>query len=724
MVGLTALLLCLRLVSTADSTSGDLSEYIIGVVEEELSQHPRGAHADDLAHRVETRLREFLDDQTTEFVEDAIRMIQAGTPAQPAPQPTTNGEQDEEAVDYSDEAFAELEAPTAAAQQQQPTERMEDTGIEISGGTKRKRGSEDDPDEPTLSHVEDDSHASKRVRADRPGGSSAARPKRPCFDFQRRGTCQRGVSCPFEHAPRTANPQSQQQRPSGMLPYQQGLPQSYPMMAGHPMPMMPHMQPMPGMQSLTPQQLWQQQQMSMQMQLQAQYTQQQQQQQQQQHQQHPGGGLLPLSMVQDDDTEIMLTGGGPKSSSSSRGGFTPRGASSARGGRGGGLGFASGGPHVVPHGSTAPRFIKASTNEMEAGGIAETHHAEEKHEPRHSTPQQQQAQDEDDEEATAMDGSEVVKYMPPGGAKIPFTYAPQPVRGGRGGLRGGRGGARGGFLNASGSADATKLFVSNVPKELCNLVSLSGHFAQFGEVTSLKVIGDSAAIVQMATPASAQAAVSSEKAVLDNRFIEVAWAKHEGTTKQPYATKTFHKPFYAAAPANNGSSSTVPAPLSALEVAKALMASKAEAAATASADVSAAPETSESTSELAAASTTQPATPAKSTASDLEAMKAKLRQQILQKQLASQKEIMQKLVAEKDTLSLPEKKALMAKLSALKAEQAGNVAAASAAPPSTSSAHTPAAAVAPKSALAVVAELRAKQAAAAAAAKEAAATEA
>ncbi|MDO9333841.1 MAG: hypothetical protein Q7T57_04890, partial [Dehalococcoidales bacterium] len=251
----------------------------------------------------------------------------------------------------------------------------------------------------------------------------------------------------------------------------------------------------------------------------------------------------------------------------------------------------------------------------------------------------------------------------------------------------------------------------------CTLMALSPHFAQFGNITSFKVLGDSAALVQMSTPAEAAAALHSEKAVLGNRFIQVEYAKGEGAPANFTTTSSHHpKPSYGKPFNQSAASASAPAPLSALEVAKALMATHSTPAAALDATAGDAASTSEGPATAPAA-----VTPKSTAAADLQAMKARLQQQLLNKQLAAQRDLQQRLTNERDTLTIAEKQALMSKLAIISAEV--KQAKQQGAPVATThtATWTPAAVAAappaPKlSALEVVRQMREKQAAAAAAA--------
>jgi hypothetical protein len=645
--------------------------------------------------------------------------------------------------------------------------RRGDDDDEHEAGQKRKRDDESAETDPLADTT--DAQAAKRARgaaaAAAAGGSAGAaataagrngRPSKPCFDFQRFGNCRRGASCFFEHVPRDSQAQSSQQQPQlGHFPLPGQQPQWLP-----PGGMMSSMQRQQQMMAMQMQQQMQQQQMLM----------------QQQQQPPPQSQTLHTIRVMDDDeTEIPLTGRGAHVTAAAshglldggRGGsFMGRGG--GRGGRGG-LGFIQqrGGGMALPPGSgtfvpfsyanssAAPapqqsqqRFVSASSAEMPASSADHTADAERKDVSADASGAAQQAAQQRDngggEEAADVGGDEDdgppilsnEEYMASLAARGTFDRAARG--GGRGGARGGargggRGGARGGFggdggVNGGGGHDhSCKLFLTRVPAELNSLVALAPHFAQFGEIVSIKIVGEDRALVQMGSHAEALAALNSPQAVLGNRFIQVEWARHDGgggganvahgagqshqrefKQRQPH----FHAPqqFVRAQQQQQQQSdphSVAPpppaAPLSAIDVAKALAKTNAASAAS-----------SQSESELAASSTPA-AAPA---ASSAEAKMAALKALLLQKQLATQKELLAKLTASNSTLTTVEKQALMKRIAALNDEIKGAKAGASAA-----AAHKPAAAAAGPatppaklSALEVVARMKAAKAAAAAAA--------
>jgi hypothetical protein len=567
-------------------------------------------------------------------------------------------------------------------------------------GSSHKRKREDD----LTDTAGDDTQSNKRTR----GGSTAAtagrngRPTRPCHDWQRFGNCKRGASCFFAHEPKSSQSHSQQSTSHFASPL--------------PMPAMPLISGQWNPQQI---QMQQQQMAAMHMQMQQQFLMQQQggmhqqqQQLQQTHNQPSTHAPRRIATMDEEELEIPLTGRGAHpthgapvpsvsaplhiaatadmvAASAVRGGFAARGA--ARGGMGG-LGFqqARGGISNVPVSNMIPfsygsgihaseqKFVSASSPELPASHFPVEHKEEsltgddaqeggiatEVNNSRDAQSRRGDDVDEDGGEPPIVSSEEYFASLPQRGAFGRGGARGGATRGGRGGRGGGRGGGfagsdAGNNAISGGNESGTRLFLTQVPAELNSLVSLSQHFAQFGSIQSIKKLGDDRAIVEMGSHAEAKAARDSPQAILGNRFIQVDWARGDGTPapthnknqqqSQPRKSKPhFHPPPPQPSPPPASTHIDVAppaAPLSAVEVARALMKSN---AAKSQPTNSSLPQSNDVAT------------------SDKSASLAALKAQLLQKQLTTQKELLARLTgAEKDTLPLEEKRAIMTRLSTL-----------------------------------------------------------
>ncbi|KAL4160805.1 hypothetical protein PRNP1_001365 [Phytophthora ramorum] len=127
--------------------------------------------------------------------------------------------------------------------------------------------------------------------------------------------------------------------------------------------------------------------------------------------------------------------------------------------------------------------------------------------------------------------------MPP-----PHMMMPHPM-GGRGqffppGGRGGRGG-RGGYFAGHGGKDGesgeakTTLHVRHVDPKYVNMTMLSLHFSKFGNVVNVQMRPSAkCAFVQYATEEEAKKAFHSPLPVCNNRFISFKWARHDAQSPE------------------------------------------------------------------------------------------------------------------------------------------------------------------------------------------------
>ena len=779
-------------------SSAGLSEYIQSLLDSAVAEVGIG---DELTEKLNEQLQEFLEDSTRDFVDSILHLIRqdatgsASSPPSATPVPSARDQhvahaQEEEEVDYEESLYpvevvheSQLSnavdsnvdsIPSAAIKSSPPSDDIAvDDELMSSSESRRKRKRRDDDDD-------DDSSNRSKVDAAVPSSSKRpftdrTRPRKPCFDFQRRGHCSRGDNCHFEHATSIQTQQSnrnhhqqqqQQQQHAPLLPHPHmtsahpnvmptGFEQSF-MQAGA-YPAGPFV---PNPQVFQPHAPWMQQQhqqqMAMQMAMQQQYIMQQ---HQLSHAQHPASSNSV-------DTEITLTGPSSVRSSPPQVTVRPTGNGPSDSNTRVGIGFVQPRSHqfqptssssssaASTHSEPTQRFVRAQQPEMEAtfkpqtsAGTEEEKSTKVDDDPSHPDDDYQDVDD-------TADGRKRHRPLTGAGASIPFSYPTPSLTRGRGGGRGGRGGGRfaTGFGNNmnNDSPSNCRVFVSNIPSHECSLVALSPHFAQFGTINSIKIIGSDAAIVTFDTHSQAEASIQSDKAPFDNRSIRVDWAKQEGAANPHHRTNpknftshsTHTKPPSVAPPQS--------APLSAIEVAKAIMASK-QSAANANAASStnhgepsndnqstALKESSSPAPAVIQSSSAAPSSTSSSSPSPLSST-SNGASSVLQSQLSSlvshQKSLQSRLAVEKDTLTLADKKAIMTELVTLTkkvmetrkelANGGNGTTNASAHRPlqssSTSSIESSAPASAPSkpaklSALEVVAQMRAKQAAAAAAA--------
>ena len=111
------------------------------------------------------------------------------------------------------------------------------------------------------------------------------------------------------------------------------------------------------------------------------------------------------------------------------------------------------------------------------------------------------------------------------------TAGSQRGRGGRSrsGLGGYRGTTRSEFSSARGQIQArsnTAIVVENIPAANCTEDQVRTFFGQFGEISEVTMHAPQRiAIVKYSTSAAARAALTSPKAIFDNRFVKVYWLK-------------------------------------------------------------------------------------------------------------------------------------------------------------------------------------------------------
>jgi hypothetical protein len=107
-----------------------------------------------------------------------------------------------------------------------------------------------------------------------------------------------------------------------------------------------------------------------------------------------------------------------------------------------------------------------------------------------------------------------------------------PMRRGRGGGGGGMRGGRGGYgyndrYNANRQPrqhQGTTLVIDNIPPEHCQMTTINDYFKKFGSITNIS-LQPHKALVSFNTREEAEAAHQSPDAIFDNRFVKVYWHK-------------------------------------------------------------------------------------------------------------------------------------------------------------------------------------------------------
>ncbi|GAB5589532.1 RNA-binding protein 26 [Umbelopsis nana] len=114
-------------------------------------------------------------------------------------------------------------------------------------------------------------------------------------------------------------------------------------------------------------------------------------------------------------------------------------------------------------------------------------------------------------------------------------------RGGSRGGRGSRGRGRGGFAVSGGRSHQNRhnstIVVENIPKEHCVIDKVHEYFKQFGTITNISLETElSKAIVQYSSHQEADAAYSSPEVIFNNRFVKVYWQKAEAKDQEAAVT--------------------------------------------------------------------------------------------------------------------------------------------------------------------------------------------
>ncbi|KAF1789885.1 Nucleotide-binding alpha-beta plait domain [Phytophthora cactorum] len=253
--------------------------------------------------------------------------------------------------------------------------------------------------------------------------------------------------------------------------------------------------------------------------------------------------------------------------------------------------------------------------------------------------------------------------MPP-----PHMMMPHPM-GGRGqfyppGGRGGRGGrgnyyaGRGGKDGENGEAPTAKttLHVRHVDPKYVNMTMLSLHFSKFGNVVNVQMRPSAkCAFVQYATEEEAKKAFHSPLPVCNNRFISVKWAKHDAQSPEEAADQS--EGASKEATGEDGAASTGG------EAAEKNAEAEGEAADTL-------PENNMTAEELRVAALEKGRKVLEQKRELLEKQRAlkKQKEALIKRQLAQQKELLERMSANSSQFSIAEKRDLLNKITALSAE--------------------------------------------------------
>ncbi|KAF4033764.1 RNA recognition motif-containing protein [Phytophthora infestans] len=260
-------------------------------------------------------------------------------------------------------------------------------------------------------------------------------------------------------------------------------------------------------------------------------------------------------------------------------------------------------------------------------------------------------------------------YMSENGGMMPPPHMMMPhLMGGRGqyfppGGRGGRGG-RGSFYAGRGGKDGengetptakTTLHVRHVDPKYVNMTMLSLHFSKFGNVVNVQMRPSAkCAFVQYATEEEAKKAFHSPLPVCNNRFISVKWARHDAQSPEEAADQPEN--------ASNEATGEDGAPTGG-ETAEKNAEAEGESA-------ESLPENNMTAEELRAAALEKGRKVLEQKRELLEKQRAlkKQKEALIKRQLAQQKELLERMSANSAQFSIAEKRDLLNKITALSAE--------------------------------------------------------
>ncbi|KUF96649.1 Myosin protein [Phytophthora nicotianae] len=236
------------------------------------------------------------------------------------------------------------------------------------------------------------------------------------------------------------------------------------------------------------------------------------------------------------------------------------------------------------------------------------------------------------------------QYFPPGG---------RGGRGGRGNYYAGRGGKDG--ENGEAPTAKTTLHVRHVDPKYVNMTMLSLHFSKFGNVVNVQMRPSAkCAFIQYATEEEAKKAFHSPLPVCNNRFISVKWAKHDA-----------QNPEEAADQLENASAEAVGEDEASTggEAAEKNVEAEGESA-------ESLPENNMTAEELRVAALEKGRKVLEQKRELLEKQRAlkKQKEALIKRQLAQQKELLERMSANSSQFSIAEKRDLLNKITALSAE--------------------------------------------------------
>lgn len=272
-------------------------------------------------------------------------------------------------------------------------------------------------------------------------------------------------------------------------------------------------------------------------------------------------------------------------------------------------------------------------------------------------------------------------YIPENGGMMPPPHLmmPHPM-GGRGpfypvGGRGGRGG-RGSYHAGRNGKDSelseslsakTTLHVRHVDPKYVNMTMLSLHFSKFGNVVNVQMRPTAkCAFVQYATEEEAKKAFHSPLPVCNNRFISVKWAKHDAQSPDEGGGESGENASTGDENALGGSDAVEKNGKDEGEAHEAL------------------PESNMTTEELRAAALEKGRKVLEEKRELLEKQRElkKQKEELIKRQLAQQKELLERMSANSSQFSIAEKRDLLTKITALSNELKALTPRASAASPS------------------------------------------
>ncbi|KAI9912909.1 hypothetical protein PsorP6_006052 [Peronosclerospora sorghi] len=266
--------------------------------------------------------------------------------------------------------------------------------------------------------------------------------------------------------------------------------------------------------------------------------------------------------------------------------------------------------------------------------------------------------------------------MPP-----PHMMMPHPM-GGRGqffhaGGRGGRGGqgGRGNYYagrdgeNSEVTVAKTTLHVRHVDPKFVNMTMLSLHFSKFGNVVNVQMRPSAkCAFVQYATEEEAKKAFHSPLPVCNNRFISVKWAKHDAQSLESITATDGSDGAHKGETRENDASKEKTRETTVLAETDTSKTEDAGGQSESSSDVK--PENNMTAEELRAAALEKGRLVLEQKRELLEKQRTlqKQKEALIKRQLAQQKELLERMSTNSAQFSVAEKRDLLNKITALSAE--------------------------------------------------------